>query len=98
MLNREEENPDKPLSREELERERPQTKPWDINPEIVPKGHYYFEVNICFIKFTEGNLNHVPSCESTYVLSKGRQIVTKCFIGFTPCCLSKIFLSLRLLV
>ena len=38
---------DKPLSREELERERPQVKPWEVNPEFVPKGGYYFEV-ICF--------------------------------------------------
>ena len=45
-FNRKEVDPDKPLSREELERERPQVKPWDINPEFVPKGHSYFEVNI----------------------------------------------------
>jgi hypothetical protein len=39
---------DKPLSREELERERPQVKPWEVNPEFVPKGGYYFEVIYLF--------------------------------------------------
>ncbi len=31
------------LNREELENLRPDVKPWDINPEYVPKGRNYFE-------------------------------------------------------
>ena len=31
------------LDREELESRRPQVKPWEINPEYVPKKGYYFE-------------------------------------------------------
>ena len=42
---REDDDPERVLSREELERERPQVKPWEVNPEFVPKGRYYFEVS-----------------------------------------------------
>ena len=31
------------LDRDELESRRPQVKPWEINPEYVPKNKYYFE-------------------------------------------------------
>ncbi|TRY72269.1 hypothetical protein TCAL_03389 [Tigriopus californicus] len=31
------------LDREELERQRPMVKPWDVNPEFVPRGRNYFE-------------------------------------------------------
>ena len=31
------------LSREQLERRRPTTKPWEINPEVVPRSGFYFE-------------------------------------------------------
>ena len=37
-------DPNRPLDREELESQRPGTKPWDLNPEIVPRGKY-FEVS-----------------------------------------------------
>lgn len=33
------------LDREELERHRPMVKPWDVNPEFVPRGRNYFEVS-----------------------------------------------------
>ena len=35
---------DRVLNREELEMQRPVVKPWDINPEFVPRGRNYFEV------------------------------------------------------
>ncbi len=35
---------DKNLDREELESQRPDVKPWEINPEYVPRSRYYFEV------------------------------------------------------
>ena len=34
------------LDREELESQRPVVKPWDIDPEFVPRGRNYFEVEI----------------------------------------------------
>ena len=37
------EDNDRVLDREELESRRPQVKPWEINPEYVPKRGYYFE-------------------------------------------------------
>lgn len=36
-------DPNRVLDREELESRRPDIKPWDINPEFVPKGINYFE-------------------------------------------------------
>jgi hypothetical protein len=35
---------DRVLNRDELESLRPDVKPWEINPEYVPRSHYYFEV------------------------------------------------------
>ena len=40
-------DPNRVLDREELESRRPDIKPWDINPEFVPKGNNYFEVGLC---------------------------------------------------
>ena len=37
---------DRPMDRDELESRRPMTKPWDVNPEFVPKGFSYYEVVI----------------------------------------------------
>ena len=37
-------DPNRVLDREELESWRPDIKPWDINPEFVPKGSNYYEV------------------------------------------------------
>ena len=37
-------DPNRVLDRQELESRRPDIKPWDINPEFVPKGSNYFEV------------------------------------------------------
>ena len=32
------------LDRDEMEEMRPDVKPWDIDPEYVPKGRNYYEV------------------------------------------------------
>lgn len=34
---------DRILDRNELESRRPQVKPWEVNPELVPRNGYYFE-------------------------------------------------------
>ena len=47
-------DPNRGLGREELESMRPDIKPWDINPEFVPKGSNYFEVgpyNYVYFKY-----------------------------------------------
>ena len=31
------------VDREEMEYRRPQVKPWEVNPESVPRSRYYFE-------------------------------------------------------
>ena len=31
------------LDRDEIESRRPQARPWEINPEMVPRNRYYFE-------------------------------------------------------
>ena len=36
-------DPNRVMDREELESRRPDIKPWDLNPEFVPKGPSYFE-------------------------------------------------------
>ncbi len=34
------------LDRDQLESRRPNTKPWEVNPEYVPRGRGYYEVII----------------------------------------------------
>ncbi len=38
------EDTERMLDREEMESRRPNTRPWDINPEYVPRGRNYYEV------------------------------------------------------
>ena len=40
----EDDDNDRVLDRQELESQRPVVQPWDVNPEIVPRGRNYFEV------------------------------------------------------
>ena len=36
-------NTNRILDREEIEFRRPQVKPWEVNPEYVPRNNFYFE-------------------------------------------------------
>lgn len=39
------------LDRDQLESRRPNTKPWEVNPEYVPRGRGYYEVIVRFILY-----------------------------------------------
>ena len=54
-----------PFGREEVEHERPQlVKPWEVNPEFVPKGNYYFEVKLLSANLKAAEVSFKSGCSN----------------------------------